>query len=191
MAKLNTLGLIDGELRTLEAALHERRSVTVLREAGITACPRCAAIHGSEDRYCPNCGLPMSRHADLPIAGAPAGSPPGADGAAAVPVQPSLAPDPAPARRRLPSRRESHPRPRAPRRRSPLRRRPPRANASPGGDAPGAPPTQRHQTIPPANDAPGRSPSPPSRPAEGEPTVSAGRRATTEEATEIIRPSGS
>jgi hypothetical protein len=190
MAKLNTLGLIDGELRTLEAALHERRSVTVLREAGITACPRCAAIHGSEDRYCPNCGLPMSRHADLPIAGAPAGSAPGADGAAAAPVQPSPAPDPAPAQAPAPqpagvvptAASAAAPQPASPS---------PAPSASPGGDAPGAPGTQRHQTIPPANDAPGRSPSPPSRPAEGEPTVSAGRRTTTEEATEIIRPSGS
>ena len=43
--------------------------MTVLREAGITACPRCAAIHSSEDRFCPNCGLALGRHADLPIAG--------------------------------------------------------------------------------------------------------------------------
>jgi hypothetical protein len=71
LAKLSTLGQIDTELRALEASLEERQPVTVLREAGITACPRCAAIHGSEDRFCPNCGLPMSRHVDLPIAGAP------------------------------------------------------------------------------------------------------------------------
>jgi hypothetical protein len=76
LAKLSTLSHIDGELRTIESALDERSPVTVLREAGITACPRCAAIHGSEDRYCPNCGLPMSRHADLPVAGAPAGDAP-------------------------------------------------------------------------------------------------------------------
>lgn len=76
LAKLGTLSHIDGELRTIETALSERSPVTVLREAGITACPRCAAIHGSEDRYCPNCGLPMSRHADLPVAGAPAGDAP-------------------------------------------------------------------------------------------------------------------
>jgi hypothetical protein len=75
LAKLSTIGHIDTELRTIETALRERRSVTVLREAGITACPRCAAIHASEDRFCPNCGLPMTRHADLPIAGAPVGTP--------------------------------------------------------------------------------------------------------------------
>ncbi len=70
MAKLTTLGQIDSELRGLEAALKERRPVTVLREAGITACPRCAAIHSGEDRFCPRCGLPMSRNVDLPVAGA-------------------------------------------------------------------------------------------------------------------------
>jgi hypothetical protein len=75
LTKLGTLTHIDTELRAIETALDERHPVTVLREAGITACPRCAAIHGSEDRFCPNCGLPMSRHADLPVAGAPAGDP--------------------------------------------------------------------------------------------------------------------
>jgi len=186
MAKLNTLGLIDGELRTIEGALRERRSVTVLREAGITACPRCAAIHGSEDRYCPNCGLPMSRHADLPIAGAPAGSPPSAAAppAAAQPA-PAQAPHtagvtpaspPAP-----PAQPAGQPQPAAP---APAARAP--GDSARDGEAP--PATQPHQTISPA---PGRSPSPPPRPEEGQPAVSASGRRTTEEATEIIRPSGS
>ncbi len=190
MAKLNTLGLIDSELRTIETALHERRSVTVLREAGITACPRCAAIHGSEDRYCPNCGLPMSRHADLPIAGAPAGSPPGAAGAAVAP-QPAATPEPAPA----PQPAGSAAAPLSPSVPQPASPPPAPATASaPGASAPesgGAPETQRHQTVPPVSAAPGRSPSPPARPEEGEPAVSAGRRTTTDEPTEIIRPSGS
>jgi hypothetical protein len=68
LAKLTTLSHIDAELHALESALHERRAVTVLREAGITACPRCAAIHSSEDNFCPNCGFSTRRHADLPIA---------------------------------------------------------------------------------------------------------------------------
>ncbi len=72
LAKLATLSRIDAELRALEDSLGERQPVTVLREAGITACPRCAAIHSGEDRFCPGCGLPMSRRSDLPIAGAPA-----------------------------------------------------------------------------------------------------------------------
>jgi hypothetical protein len=74
LAKLSTLGQIDTELRALESALQEPQPITVLREAGITACARCAAIHSSEDRFCPNCGLPLSRRVDLPVAG-PAAAP--------------------------------------------------------------------------------------------------------------------
>jgi hypothetical protein len=94
IAKLSTLTQIDAELRTFEAALEERQPVTVLREAGITACPRCAAIHSGEDHFCPNCGLSMSRQADLPIASAPtaAGAP-----ASNGPPAPATA-TPAPAR---------------------------------------------------------------------------------------------
>jgi hypothetical protein len=67
-AKLATLAAIDTELRALEDALAERRPLTILRESGIAACPRCAAIHGSEDRFCPSCGLAMESRADRPIA---------------------------------------------------------------------------------------------------------------------------
>jgi hypothetical protein len=90
LAKLGTLREIDTEMRSLETSLEERRSLTILREAGVTACPRCAAIHSGEDNFCPNCGLPMSRHVDLPIAG-PAASPPGAPRAGALPVADSAA----------------------------------------------------------------------------------------------------
>jgi len=98
VAKLATLDHIDGELRAIEASLRERRPITVLREAGITACPRCAAIHSSEDNFCPNCGLSMGRHADLPAgfqsgAGLPAtpSVPVPASGAATAPPAASAA----------------------------------------------------------------------------------------------------
>lgn len=89
LAKLETIGRIDTELRALQDTLAERRPVTVLREAGVAACPRCAAIHGSNDRFCPNCGLAMDLRAERPMAGpqtAPASPPP-----------PSAMPAPAPA----------------------------------------------------------------------------------------------
>ncbi|HLB21501.1 MAG TPA: zinc ribbon domain-containing protein, partial [Solirubrobacteraceae bacterium] len=144
LAKLATLTRIDAELRALEASLSERQPVTVLREAGITACPRCAAIHSAEDRFCPNCGLSMSRNVDLPIAGAPAG------GAAA----PAAAAAPAPA---------GSPPPRA---------EPPSAATASFASVPapaqpqGAPATQTHPVTPPpgagspAPPLPGDAPSP-------------------------------
>jgi hypothetical protein len=93
LAKLATLEQLDRELRALESSLQERREVSVLREAGVTPCPRCAAIHGSQDRFCPACGLSVSRHTDLPISSpaggadasqAPAGG--SADGSATTPA---------------------------------------------------------------------------------------------------------
>lgn len=168
LAKLNTLSLIDGELRTIESTLAERRPITVLREAGITACPRCAAIHGSEDRYCPNCGLPMGRHADLPIAGAPAGAPDGVP-PAAVPAgrPPQATPAPMPTQ---PPAAVPQPSPAA---------QPVAAN----------PATRRHPIASPEPAAPGRSPAPPPRTQPGA-TVGAGSPSRPEEATEIIRPQG-
>jgi hypothetical protein len=71
LAKLAALRQIDTEVRELEAVLNERRPVTVLREVGIAACPRCAAIHGSDDRFCPGCGLAFDAKADRPISTAP------------------------------------------------------------------------------------------------------------------------
>lgn len=71
LAKLATLSQIDTEVRELEVVLRERRPVTVLREVGIAACPRCAAIHDSDDRFCPGCGLAFDANADRPISSAP------------------------------------------------------------------------------------------------------------------------
>jgi hypothetical protein len=106
LAKLTTLRHIDSELHALEGMLGESRPVTVLREAGITACPRCAAIHSSEDNFCPNCGFSMRRHADLPIAAPAPTSASAAEPAptpAPVPVQtPDSAPTPAVSQSRSP-----------------------------------------------------------------------------------------
>jgi hypothetical protein len=71
LAKLATLRQIDTEVRELETVLNDHRPVTVLHEVGIAACPRCAAIHGSDDRFCPGCGLAFDAKADRPISTAP------------------------------------------------------------------------------------------------------------------------
>jgi hypothetical protein len=57
--KLTALAAVDAELRALEHALDDRRPLTELREPGISVCPRCGALHGSDARYCPSCGVPV------------------------------------------------------------------------------------------------------------------------------------
>jgi hypothetical protein len=192
LAKLTTVGQIDSELRTLEAALGERETVTVLREAGINACPRCAAIHSSEDRFCPNCGLAMGRHADLPIAAAtatplatptPAAAAPvgtGPPAATATASDPSQAP---PAARGQPA---------AP----PVQQSPPdvpstttapasapaptttSADSAPGGRSP----------KPPSSTAPRQADQPDATTAAPDQASSSAAEAPTEQPTEIIRP---
>lgn len=99
--KLEALASVDGELRTLEDAIDDRRDYVVLREPGIAACPRCAALHGSEANFCPNCGLrldgpqAMSEVGDAP-AGAASGPLP--DSAATRPAGSPAPPVPRPDR---------------------------------------------------------------------------------------------
>jgi hypothetical protein len=59
-AKVAALGAVDSELRALEDALRDRRHITELREPGISACPRCGTLHGSDANFCPSCGLALS-----------------------------------------------------------------------------------------------------------------------------------
>jgi len=174
LAKLTTLSQIDAELRTLEAALSEREAVTVLREAGVTACPRCAAIHSSEDRFCPNCGLPMSRQADLPIAGPTTpGSPPTPATAQATPAVPVAQPSPVAGATSAPTATPPSP-------------TPPPAASTPIAPSNATPPMS---SQPPAA-APGRSPVPPqvSETSTGDATPSAPGPPAGTEATEILRP---
>jgi hypothetical protein len=152
LAKLTTLGRIDTELRALEDALSERRPVTVLREAGITACPRCAAIHSSEDSFCPNCGFSIRGHADLPIAApAPtstqtpiaAGVPPSTPPTPPTPASPvpSAAP-PAPAATQAPAPARAAPaRPAGPAQPSPAAGRSPAPPSTTGSPPPAGPAT--------------------------------------------------
>jgi hypothetical protein len=174
-AKLAVLVRFDEELRALEGALGARLPVTVLREAGIAACPRCAAIHGSGDRFCPVCGLPMGHHADRPVTATPV-SPPAA-GAALMPAPasapatpPAPATLPAPATQPVPATQPAPATPPAP---APRTAKPPAAAPTPA--APRAP-------VPPS------TPTPP--PATANPPMTARPTATEERPTEIIRPPG-
>jgi hypothetical protein len=94
-AKLTRLSELDGELRALEKALDHREPVTVLEEAGVVACLRCAAIHSSDDHFCPHCGLSVSRDAERPLTTAPETSVPQVSGAAAPPASAPPTPPPA------------------------------------------------------------------------------------------------
>ncbi len=176
LAKLTTLGHIDAELRAIEDALAERRPLTVLREAGITACRRCAAIHSSEDSFCPNCGLPMGRHVDLPIAGALAPTPAPSYQAAAA-SQPASSPQTAPS-------------PAAPASAAPSPQTAPSPAAPSPQSAPAAAPSAPAQSAAPAGSA-GRSPTPPgasgtgAQPSPPQPSEPA---SVDDAATEIIHP---
>jgi hypothetical protein len=57
--KLAVLVAVDAEMRALEHALADHRDITELREPGVSACPRCATLHGSDARFCPSCGLSL------------------------------------------------------------------------------------------------------------------------------------
>ena len=58
--KVAALAAVDSELRALEEALGEKRDIAELREPGISACPRCGTLHGSDARFCPSCGLALT-----------------------------------------------------------------------------------------------------------------------------------
>jgi hypothetical protein len=58
-AKVRALYAVDRELRALETALNARVPIHELREPGVTSCPHCGALHGSDARFCPSCGTPQ------------------------------------------------------------------------------------------------------------------------------------
>lgn len=64
--KLAALTAIDGELRALETALDDRRELHELREAGISACPRCGTLHDTDANFCPACGTSLHGKAPAP-----------------------------------------------------------------------------------------------------------------------------
>ncbi len=92
-AKHDALARIDDELRALEHALQDFQPIEELYEPGVSVCLRCGALHGSDARFCPQCGVAVGPAAAHPGPGVPGGGP---TTAAAGSVPPSAAPADAP-----------------------------------------------------------------------------------------------
>jgi ribosomal protein L40E len=75
-AKLDALTTVDGEMRALERVLDDHRPIIELREPGISSCLRCGAVHGSDARFCPSCGLQLAGPRPLGEIGAVPGAAP-------------------------------------------------------------------------------------------------------------------
>ena len=75
--KVSAIDAADRELRMIEDVLATRRPYEELFVAGVSACQRCGALHGSDARFCPQCGLAFS--GPRPVAGVwtAEGAPPG------------------------------------------------------------------------------------------------------------------
>ena len=106
-AKLQSLTLVDREMRALEHALDDHRPITELREAGIETCSRCGALTASDANYCAQCGLQLGDVPPVVTAPAPSAPAPAAVSAAdagstplsadaATPPNGAAAPEPAP-----------------------------------------------------------------------------------------------
>jgi ribosomal protein L32 len=102
-AKLTALAAVDHELRALERVLDDRRPIHELREPGLSSCPRCGALHASEDHFCPRCGLQIGGPQAMGEVGGAIAAPPQAPAApvehraAATTIAPGAAAPPAPA----------------------------------------------------------------------------------------------
>lgn len=85
--KVEAIEALDREMRAIEQALSESTPYTELFIPGLSACPRCGALHGSDARFCPQCGLSFKGPRTIAGVGTPDGTP----GAGAYPP-PSPAP---------------------------------------------------------------------------------------------------
>lgn len=55
--KVEAIEGLDREMRAIEQALEQSTPYTELFIPGLSACPRCGALHGSDANFCPQCGL--------------------------------------------------------------------------------------------------------------------------------------
>jgi hypothetical protein len=93
---------VDEELRGLRAALGERETLEQVVAAGVAGtCRRCDTLMGSDDRFCPHCGLGVDEVYPAPFvapaeASAAPPPPPEAAAPAAPPAPEAAAPPPPP-----------------------------------------------------------------------------------------------
>jgi zinc-ribbon domain len=74
--KARRLAMLDAEMRELEERLGEPHAQAVLREPAIGGtCPHCGELHGSDARFCPRCGNPLTARGRRPEAAAAAAQP--------------------------------------------------------------------------------------------------------------------
>ncbi|MCU0259142.1 MAG: zinc ribbon domain-containing protein [Solirubrobacteraceae bacterium] len=87
--KVAAIDAVDRELRAIEDALGRRAPYDELFIPGVSACPRCGALHGSDARFCPNCGLAFSGPRSVASVAAPATAPAPAAAPAPEPFPPA------------------------------------------------------------------------------------------------------
>ncbi len=100
--KAAELSAIDEELRGLRTGLAERQTVEQIVVAGVSgSCTRCRTLLGTDDNYCPHCGLAVAQSPAAPAPAAdqavePAAAEPKEAPAAAAPPPPPppAAPEP-------------------------------------------------------------------------------------------------
>jgi hypothetical protein len=183
--KLNALVAVDSELRVLEHALDDRRPLTELREPGISVCSRCGGLHGSEARFCPSCGTPVSG----PRAIAEVGEAVTLPGGDVAPPRPAPATPPPPAQPAAPARLQPQPlasEPPVPAPLAPATPEPPRAAEPAPAPAP-APADDGHPAAPPAD---GEQPTEVMRRADEHPGPSAGNGDADADAGAVTQPTG-
>jgi hypothetical protein len=123
--KAADLLVLDEELRGLRAALGERETLEQVVAAGVAGtCRRCDTLMGSDDRFCPHCGLGVDEVYPAPVVEPPAAAAGAGVSAEAVPGPEAAAPAP-----------------------------PPEAGASPAQEAAPAPPPPNAPAPPPSPEA--------------------------------------
>ncbi len=85
--KVAAIDAADREFRAIGAALQERTPYRELFVPGVSACQRCGALHGSDARFCPHCGLSFGGPRFVTGVGAEQAS-------AVSPENPATSPDP-------------------------------------------------------------------------------------------------